>query len=414
MTFPPGSGPLCARTSGETGILEHPRLPRRVTIAVLVVSAFSLFIPALSVHFSGGSSSRFAVAELNPQPAPAVSFYSEELIRPREMQLSVHSATLAETSNGGLLAVWYGGSGEGRSDVALYRSTWDPSALKWSRVERLQSRHGTARDLGLFIKKMGNAVLMNDRNGKLWLFYVTTSIGGWSCSAVNVQTSLDEGKSWSAARRLFLGPFFNVSTLVKGIPFLYADGSIGLPVYHELINDFPELVRIGGDGAVLDKVRLADGPSMIQPWIAPLDSLRAVALMRQSVKEAGHVFVVRTSDGGQSWSAARPGALRNRNSAVTSLRLSDGSVIAVFNDSDLDRSDLSLARSTDAGESWRHIWTFEHGAVRDKAGAPAEFSYPWLLETRNGTIHLVYSHRRTGVKHVMFNEPWILAQGPGQ
>ena len=40
-------------------------------------------------------------------------------------------------------------------------------------------------------------------------------------------------------------PFVNVSTLVRSNPFRYADGSIGLPAYHEFIGKFAELIRIG-------------------------------------------------------------------------------------------------------------------------------------------------------------------------
>jgi len=40
------------------------------------------------------------------------------------------------------------------------------------------------------------------------------------------------------ARRLVSSPFFNLSTMVRGEPVQYADGTIGLPIYQNLLGSF--------------------------------------------------------------------------------------------------------------------------------------------------------------------------------
>ncbi len=375
----------------------------------LVLLTLAAFIPPLLATRAERKPRRFVLQPRSDASASRASFRSEELIRPAEMSISVHSAALAETNNGEILAVWYGGTGEGRPDVSIYSSRWSPQDPSWTPVRCVVSREGAARDLDSYIKKIGNPALVTDRNGRMWLFFVTVTVGGWSGSSVNFQTSDDGGRSWTAAKRMIFGPFLNLSTLVKGQPVLYSDGTIGLPIYHELVRKFPELARIGPDGEVLDKQRLDCGRSLIQPWVTPLDATRAIALMRHSVSEPGQVHVVRTSDGGESWSEAAPVNLPNRDSAIASVREAEGTLVAVYNNSDLDRSDISLARSKDDGRSWSHLLALDHDRTPVDGKMP-EFSYPWLLAARDGTTHLVYTHRRTGIKHVWFNSRWVEQQ----
>ena len=74
-----------------------------------------------------------------------------------------------------------------------------------------------------------------------------------------------------------------------------------------------------------------------------------------------------------------------------------------FNDSIAGRSNLRLAVSDDAGRTWKRLAT-----LAEEPGA--EFSYPFLLQTRDGKIHLVYTWKRKGIKHVAFNAAWLDAR----
>lgn len=36
-----------------------------------------------------------------------------------------------------------------------------------------------------------------------------------------------------------------------------------------------------------------------------------------------------------------------------------------------------------------------------------QFSYLWLLQTSDGTIHLLYTWHRSHIKHLAFNSAWL-------
>src|SRR5690606_15349604 len=133
--------------------------------------------------------------------------------------------------------------------------------------------------LGRNIRKLGNPVIGTAPDGRLWLFYVSVSVGGWAGSAINFMTSDDEGKTWSQAKRLITSPFLNISTLVRGRPVFHSDGTIGLPVYHEFLGKFPEYLRIDQAGRVIDKTRMGYGRDSLQPSTVVLSETQAVSLL---------------------------------------------------------------------------------------------------------------------------------------
>jgi predicted neuraminidase len=238
--------------------------------------------------------------------------------------------------------------------------------------------------------------------GRLWLYYVTVSVGGWAGSALNVILSLDDGKTWDAPRRLITSPFANISTLNKSAAVQYIDGTIGLPVYHEFIGKFSELLHLDNAGKVLEKTRITSGRHSIQPLVLPLDAQHALALMRDTGPRPGHVLISRSSDAGRSWSADEKLDLPNPDSAVAGLRRPDGSLLLVFNDIEFGRNSLALAVSRDQGQSWHTVRHFEQNS-----GGKDEFSYPYLIRSSNGTMHLLYTWNRQRIRHVAFNDNWV-------
>ena len=324
---------------------------------------------------------------------------------------SVHSATAVELTDGRIRAFWYGGSREGATDVAIYTSLFtlfDDERGEWSREVVVTTRAATQADVRRYIKKLGNPVVSRDRDNRLWLFYVSVSVGGWSGSAINFRVSEDEGESWSVARRLVTSPFLNISTLVRGPAVRYADGTQGVPVYHELLGKFGEYIRLDREGRVLDKARMSSGYSSLQPVVVPLDTVRAVGLMRKSGNSPPRVLSVETGDAGSSWSAITPTPLANPDAAIAALRTSSGELLVVFNDSEHDRGNLSLALSENDGGSWEVVHVFEPPPLVDDASA--RFAYPWLLESTDGELHLLYTWDRDRIVHVRFNRAWLLGQ----
>ena len=204
----------------------------------LLAAAIAVFAGLYLRILTAPTPAGFALPKAATPVAPAAApFYRSQLL-PNSTTRSVHSATAAEISGGRLRAFWYGGSREGASDVAIYTSVFSPLERTWSPERVLVTRESAQRHLQRYVRKLGNPAVGRDRSGRLWLFFVSVSVGGWAASAINLMVSEDEGETWSPPRRLVTSPFFNISTLVRGSPLQFADGTIGLPVYHEMAGKF--------------------------------------------------------------------------------------------------------------------------------------------------------------------------------
>jgi predicted neuraminidase len=345
-----------------------------------------------------------------PQAAPRVASSTASLYRsqflPSSAERSVHSATAAEISGGRLRAFWYGGSREGAADVAIYTSVYSPVEGTWSPERTVVTREAAQRHLQRYLRKLGNPVVGRDRNGRLLLFFVSVSVGGWGGSAINLTVSEDEGETWSASRRLIASPFFNISTLVKGPPLQFADGTIGLPVYHEMLGKFGELLRLDAEGHAIGKTRLSWGRTSLQPVIVPRSETEAVGFMRYAGNPPHRVLMIRTNDGGATWTPPVKTSLPNPNAAVSGVLLANGPLLLALNNAEENRESLSLASSTDFGNTWRIAHEFE-GNSSSPQPLMREYSYPWIMQDGAGDVHLLYTWGRTRIKHVHFNPAWL-------
>jgi len=340
-----------------------------------------------------------AARAASPKP-----WYKAQLL-PSSTQ-SVHSATAAELRDGTLRAFWYGGTREGAPDVAIYTSVYSPKDGTWSAERAVMTRELAQRSLSRSIRKLGNPVAGRDRSGRLCLFFVSVSVGGWAGSAINLMTSEDEGETWSPPKRLVASPFFNISTLVKGAPLLLSGGTLALPVYHEFLGKFGEMLRLDGEARVIGKTRLSWGASSLQPVVVPRSDSDAVAFMRYAGNPPGRVLLSRTGDAGAHWTEPVKTALPNPNSAVGSVLLAGGPLVLAFNDAVADRESLSLALSADFGNSWRVARQLEGESVSPRAPV-SEYSYPWIMQDRSGDVHVLYTWGRSRIKHVVFNRAWL-------
>jgi predicted neuraminidase len=377
---------------GSTRALESGAWPLLSLAAVI-----SAFVAAFVDGPSTPASRAFAVEATSPS-APLPVLEGTSRIVSAESPPSVHSATAVEISGGRLRAFWYGGTREGAKDVALYSAVFDPSSSAWSPQAIVTTREETASDLGRYVKKLGNPVAARDGEGRLWLFYVSVSLGGWSGSAVNYRISEDEGASFGPAHRLVSSPLLNVGTLVRGPAISFEDGTVGLPVYHELLGKFGELLRITPEGEVLEKLRLSHGRSSLQPVVVPLGRLDAVAFLRSSGGSPKRVLSTRTADGGRTWSDLVPTALPNPDAAIAAVRARGGALVIAYNESEVDRSNLKIAVSRDDGRTFAPLSTVDP----PEPSRARELAYPWLLESSDGSLHLLYSWNRSRIVHVHY------------
>ena len=99
----------------------------------------------------------------------------------------VHGSSIVELPNGDLLACWFYGSGERKSnDVLIQGSRLKKGALEWSPVF-LMADTPNLPDC--------NPVLYVDEENKLWLFWIAVQAARWEQSVLKYRISTDYLKS---------------------------------------------------------------------------------------------------------------------------------------------------------------------------------------------------------------------------
>jgi predicted neuraminidase len=366
----------------------------------------------------------------------------------------VHSASVTPLPDGNMMAAWFAGSREGAHDVNIHASRYDAETQTWGEEFKLISRQTTQNILQRNIRKLGNPVLALAPDDRVWLFYVSVSLGGWAGSSINTMYSDDSGHSWSQPKRLITSPFLNISTLVRNPPVFHEDGSIGLPIYHEFLGKFAEYLYLAPDGQIIDKIRISNGNDSLQPAVVPLDEDSAVALLRNAGRAHGKVLASFSHDRGETWSELQPADAWNPNSAVAAINEGDDDILVALNDLRDGRFRLSLYQTDSKLQNWKLVRILDQSPVltelvdRDlfrerlrsnylrvaqsdpdrqarlnqlvhhvqeracNAEGDCEFKYeyPTLIRGKDGYFHLVYSWNNALIKHVFFNQAWLQEQ----
>ena len=320
---------------------------------------------------------------------------------------SVHAASLIALKDGAVRAFWFAGSREGAPDVVINTSVFDPQASRWSAPTVVMDRVGAEKGLSRYIAKLGNPVPARMADGRLQLFFVTVSIGGWAGSSISSVISDDEGLTWSQPQRLISSPLINLSTLVKSPTISFMDGRLGLPAYHEWIGRFGEFLRIDAS-RVIDKRRMSSGRGAIQPIVFADGSQEASAFFRQtrSSSQPKQIPVSETKDAGQSWAVTKDLEIPNPNSALAALTLANGTRLMVLNNIEAGRYRLVMVIREANSTQWQVIQVLEDDeslSIEQRR----EFSYPYLISINGEDAHLAYTWDRKKIKHVYFSAAWF-------
>ncbi len=325
-----------------------------------------------------------------PAVTVAASFIYEEAPFP-----SAHASTIVETFDG-LVAAWFGGTGEGNPDVGIWVSRYDGAG--WSRP--VEVANGVQDDGSR--EPCWNPVLFQPSSGPLLLFYKTgpSPREWWGL----VRTSSDRGRTWSDAIRLpegVLGPIrAKPVELSRGV--LLAGSSTehdGWVVHMERFST--ELDTEDGWQQALasphawERVGPLGDPtqsSVIQPTILvhSATDLQILCRSRQRL-----ILQAWSTDGGLTWGSMTPTALPNPSAGIDALRLQDGRFLLVYNPTTRGRRRLAVAISLDG-----HTW--QPGVMLEDA-LDGEYSYPAMIQTADGLVHVTYTWRRQRIRHVVFD-----------
>jgi alpha-L-rhamnosidase len=310
----------------------------------------------------------------------------DEFIYEKASFPSCHAATIAETPKG-LVTAWFGGTKEGHQDVGIWLSRREKD--QWTAP--VEVANGVVNDTLRYA--CWNPVLYQVPGGELLLFYkVGRKVASWKGFMI---TSNDAGITWSKPKALpdgFLGP-------VKNKPVRLSTGELLCPSSTE------------GDGWKIHFEVTADAG---KTWkkIGPINDGKTYNAIQPSVliHKGGKLQILARSknravleswsaDNGKTWSPLAETSLPNNNSGTDAVTLADGRQLLVYNhvktpegEKKGARTPLNVALSKD-GKTWHASLVLEDSPI-------SQYSYPSVIQSADGAVHIVYTWRRERIKYV--------------
>jgi predicted neuraminidase len=273
---------------------------------------------------------------------------------------SNHAPSVLELPDGTLLSVFFAGDHEGAPDQKIYICRKEFGG-EWTAPQAIA-------DGG------GNPSLFQSRTGKLMRF------DGWNGK---MQTSTDEGLTWSTPRGTSGGG------AEKNKPLQLEDGTI-------LAVNEDSVIASTDDGETWSE--RSGGAKQGTLLIYPDNRIQ----MMYRTGGGGSIGVNWSDDNGMSWSGADC-ILPNNNSGVDGSTLRDGTQLLAYNHSHRNsgghkgRGILNIAISKD-GIAWDAVMLVDY-LLR----ACYQYSYPAVIQSRDGLVHLVYTWHRRSIGHAVMN-----------
>lgn len=366
-------------------------------------------------------SSAYLVAQ-TPPPNPYL--VRQMLIFPVQEQ-HVHGSSVVSLPNGDFLTVWFQGSGERTADdVKIMGARLRKGEKAWSAPFLMADTPGIPDC---------NPVLFLNSQGKLFLVWIAVQANRWEHSILRFRTSADYTKAgaptWSWQDNILLKPDDSFASetekrfkelprqgagwseyapsydnqiieaskdlrkrsigwMTRIKPIVSPGGRIILPLYSDGYN-MSMMAISEDDGATWRPSLPVVGRGPIQPALAQRKDGTLVAYMRDSGDYPTRVQISESKDQGVSWTAAYKSDIPNTASVELQV-LRDGKWAFLGNDMDDGRYRLSLYLSEDEGKTWK--WKIP---IENHEPGKGGFSYPSLIQTADGLLHMTYSYHPT-------------------
>lgn len=296
-----------------------------------------------------------------------------------------HASSIVELENGKIMATWFGGTREKHPDVTIWLSIFENG--KWGAIQEIAD--GIENDTLRY--PCWNPVLFKNKAGKLFLFYkVGPNPRDWWGM---MKTSIDDGKTWSYAEKLpknRLGP-------IRAKPIELANGDLLCPSSVEFKGGYWRTHMEIYQPKLNFWKKIDIDPNtdfdVIQPTILRHSDTQLQILCRSRQNK---IIEAWSNDNGQTWGKLGPTNLPNPSAGIDAITLPTEQHLLVYNpteDGKNDRSKLNLAISQD-GKNWTDIYELENQLT-------GEFSYPAMIQTKDGLIHITYTWKRQKVRHVV-------------
>jgi predicted neuraminidase len=350
-----------------------------------------------------------------------------------------HAANLMQLGNGDLGCVWFGGTMEGMGDISVYFSRL--SGDRWSTPVRLSNDAERSEQ---------NPVLFPAPDGRLWLLYTSQPSGRQDEAVVKCRISDDDGASFGPVKTLWAEP----GSFVRQPITVDAQGDWLLPIFR--CRNIPGQLWRGDDddsaalvsrdaGASWKLREVPQSLGAVHMNIVPARDGDTLAFFRSRYADA--VKLARSANGGLDWAAPESTVLPNNNSSVQAIRLADGAIAIVYNESSaatsserraslydeieggsaatekqsarpaiwgVPRAPLRVALSLDDGASFPYRRTIAAGSGyclsnNSRDGLNREFSYPSIRQTADGALHVAFTCYRRAIQYVRITPDWVRA-----
>ena len=333
----------------------------------------------------------------NPYTGDNAVVKSEFIYQKEDVKFpSCHASTIEKTKDG-LIAAWFGGQYEKHPDVGIWVSRFENG--KWTIPVEVANgiQHKNLR------YPTWNPVLFNYGDEIILFYKEGPDPASWWGKYV---TSADNGKTWTRPVRLPEG----IAGPIKNKPELLSNGELICPTSSE-DNGWRVHFEFTGDrGLTWERTEaINDGKkySAIQPSILKHPGGKLQILCRSKDK---YILSAWSTNNGKSWSNLEPIGLPNPNSGTDAVTLKNGKHVLVYNhikpdETWGDRNILNLAVSDD-GISWNAAVLLENDPDKD-----GEYSYPAVIQTSDGMIHITYTWNRKLIKHVVV-DPYKIQSKP--
>jgi predicted neuraminidase len=357
-------------------------------------------------------------------------------------KLHAHSSSIVELADGSLMTCWYIGSGERTADdVKVQAAFLRKGAKEWDAPFTLDDTPGFPDT---------NPILFVDGKQRLWFLWTAILDNRWETALLKLRISEPGFRApmpkWALSDNILLIPEGfagkvspRIRELVEPVtvqrdrneaftaivrstdkllnrlgwmprihPLELPSGRVLLPLYSDTYN--LSLVAITDDGG---KTWRPSEPLVslggVQPSLIRKKDGTVVAYMRDNGPPPQRVLVSESKDDGVSWSVVTDSDIPNPGSSVEVIGLKTGEWVMVLNDTEKGRNRLSVWMSPDEGKTWPWKKSLENTET-------GGYSYPSVIQTRDGQIHATYSF--TGphakgekelqtIRHAAFDKDWM-------
>lgn len=327
-----------------------------------------------------------SIFNTNQETDSSVDFTMEqgEIFGKREFFRSSHASTVVRLANGNLISAWFGGSGEGGSDVRIWYSIYNG---EWSDAKVIETTDSVAH-WNPVLHDFGDYIRLYYKVGKDTKVWVTKYVD-----------SYDGGVTWTEPQELVAGDTSGGRGPVRNKIFVTSGGVIIAPASTEQ-GSWKAFFDISTDGgktwnktAYVEAVdKNGKEVQMIQPTI--WESNEGIHAMFRT--KSGYIYRSDSYDGGYTWSRAYSTGVYNNNSGIDCVMTDDGRLWLAYNPIKTSgiRNKLVLAVSNDNGATWEDVAVLESTPLN----LFSEFSYPAIIANGN-KLFITYTYNRVQIKY---------------